>query len=921
MNINHITAEQYGQIKEAQNRVQGINDIKSICLNHMQFELIESKRFTSSKDYPTGEYQLFVHRKDIHIDEIVSVSSSSKTSKPSKINTCEHGSISHVGIPTSITEPFTNLMIGTKVSPLTIGIDTEWISSENQREILSYQFVTAIPEANGISFYALVVFPYASTFSLNRCLNILLNIVWKNHDNVFKPKRCSIKISESKKITDKTEALHIQLAAHFGCVDISSFHGAVNKIFPKLMSIQKTVVSHKPFPLKINDDYNNSRLAFVSLRDTMLLAVSGSSLSDIGDVLGIPKMSNSFLDNRMSELLKVDPKYYIEYALNDSYITLEYIRLINNGAYHKPLDITISSESCKFIKSHIMQSNNWSESDFDLHFRGLINVKRSKQLSKYTSSSEATPITADLLNTATECFMGGYNSALYLGIYNETCYDYDLSGAYPSAMSMSPDIDFTQLPTLIADRDITSEIMNTSPCDYGFGLISFEFPETCNNPCIPIRDTEGRGLIYPLKGQAYSNHPEVYLAVKLGASIYAHKWLIPKTTDIYSLRNVYEDLINLRNQYKNTYGEESFQELKQKLINNAGYGNLSRGITDKKCYSISLNKSEKMPPSSITCAPYASHATSLIRATILAAINGISEAGYTVLHATTDGLMSDIPLEALSNLSLYGFSNVYQSTLCLITGSSAMWKVKHQADINLSFRTRGNVGITSIGKGNLARAGYKLTYDELTLSQSEQCLLIAKKFLSRSGPIESVSNVLPSIREVMQKGKDYIGILRTTKLNMDWDWKRKLFNPKEETVTIDGTSYTHISCRSVPYKDMVEYENYKRAAENIKILKTESDYCSFLVTLANQDSNTRNTVSADKNIARSILRYIRTGQLQGFESLTGVEVTHRISGLLKVKLEANDYKKANIKERNQNILSIEVIAPYVKELGLTWVNK
>jgi hypothetical protein len=912
--------------EEAQNRLYKMNDVTTIHLGGKRLSLIANEELFSRKQKPVGKYSLYACKTRKKNGDSLHLSPHSKLTKPSEINGLSQGSVNHVGSPTELAEPnAVPVIYGRPDTSLTIALDSEWTEVGSTRNILSYQFVTVIPDGVYDVMYALIIFPYASQLDLGRCLNIFLEYIWKNHKIVVKPTRDDKKSTVKDSAKTKTipmDTLHIQIVSHFGGVDISAFRNTITRIFPQLIPIQKTVVSSRNIGINLVDANRHERKASLAFRDTMLLSVGGGSLADVGNVVGISKLDNPYRESNMNDLILINPKFYNEYALNDSLIALEYAKVINEGYYHKRLPMTISSESCKIIKDGIMAANNWTSSEFDRYFRGLEKQKRSSQNNSNggpSYSNQLVPISsaADILDTATYCYMGGCNTAYRYGFEEEHYWDYDLSDAYPSGLSMSPDIDFLKAPLIYANQDITSLISNMEPSDYGFGLIDFEFPETCKYPCIPIYDVNGHGLIYVRKGKTFASHPEVYLAVMLGAKINADKWLVPMTTEKYSLRTIYSEMINTRRELKETYGQKSFQELKQKLINNSGYGNIARGITLKKSYSPITGQSEYMPPSDITSAPYASHGTSFIRATLLAAVNGISNAGYTVLHATTDGLMSNIPIDKLTQLSLYGFTDTYMETLKSISEAKSMWEDKHDSDLCITTRTRCNVGLSTNGRGNSALAGYKYTEEEKLLPSEERNRAMIHKILSRQGPLVCTYPVLPSVRDVIEKGKDYVGIKKTSCISMDWDWKRKLTDVAENIIKLDDCVYYHLHADSAPYDTIEEYNRYINAKSNISVLVTMDDYQKYLFSLHNQDSNTRNTGSTQKNIARSILRYIRSGQLIGFDELNGVQICGKVSSLLNVELYPNDWKKALQHDRIRNVLPLTVLDPYISQLGLT----
>lgn len=238
----------------------------------------------------------------------------------------------------------------------------------------------------------------------------------------------------------------------------------------------------------------------------------------------------------------------------------------------------------------------------------------------------------------------------------------------------------------------------------------------------------------------------------------------------------------------------------------------------------------------------------------------------------------------------------------------------------MAFRKRLNVGYSVKGEGNLARAGYKYNEAEKNLKSIEQNHLMIDKLLNRTGLISCTYSRLPGIREIMTKGKDYVGVEHTSNLDMNWDWKRKLVNSREVSVIINGKQYTHLTAESTPYKSMEEYIIYKNASKNIEVLKSMDDYNKYLICLSNRENNTRNTGCVEKNIARSILRYIRKKELTGFENLSGVQITKIISEYLNVKLTPNDWKKSGLTERNRYTHSRDILDKYINDLGLRWVD-
>ena len=244
----------------------------------------------------------------------------------------------------------------------------------------------------------------------------------------------------------------------------------------------------------------------------MHLAPAQSSLEKLANAMGKIKLElpPGYDKERMDILLKEQEDEFILYACNDATLALQYV----NSMYpDKDIPVTLGSEGADIFREKIMEINDWKVKDFDYHFRGMTTIKDENGRKRLQGRLEAVPA----LEIANHCYYGGRNECFLYGIHKaDVWYDYDLTGAYPTAMSMLRNPDFSRITTL------TGDIISINPLDYVFGLVDFEFPDDTPFPCLPIKDPEGRGLVFPLKGRTYANAPELYLALKLGAKV---KWV------------------------------------------------------------------------------------------------------------------------------------------------------------------------------------------------------------------------------------------------------------------------------------------------------------------------------------------------------------------------------------------------------------
>jgi len=179
----------------------------------------------------------------------------------------------------------------------------------------------------------------------------------------------------------------------------------------------------------------------VYLRDSSLLSPAGMSLKSIGSLypsLPLEKIELSANQlNNMDQLYTSDRTLFMAYAMQDSKIVLWHSLQVLNSHYHftrkYTIPITLSSLASSFLIKRLV-----SEGDSEYHPKtknGLISVKDLAKLN--------TPVGIELsgdLHEYIDYFLGSYhggrNESYLYGIVNGEFYDYDLPGAYPTAMAM-----------------------------------------------------------------------------------------------------------------------------------------------------------------------------------------------------------------------------------------------------------------------------------------------------------------------------------------------------------------------------------------------------------------------------------------------------------------------------------------------------
>ena len=117
-------------------------------------------------------------------------------------------------------------------------------------------------------------------------------------------------------------------------------------------------------------------------------------------------------------------------------------------------------------------------------------------------------------------YHGGRNESYLYGLIEKKLFDYDLPGAYPTAMSL---LDYPSWK----DREVVIPMnLETFLGKYSHRLIrsytalkvKFKFPGKVRFPCLPVR-VDKTSIIFPLEGESFCTGLELLLAIRLGCEI------------------------------------------------------------------------------------------------------------------------------------------------------------------------------------------------------------------------------------------------------------------------------------------------------------------------------------------------------------------------------------------------------------------
>lgn len=835
-----------------------------------------------------------------------------------------HGVISAYGRHIPLMTPSTpEVRIGTPDTPLLVAHDAEWYtpSGAEKRSILSVQY--AFRGHDGLVRVWVAFIPDKGRFDIQTYHRWFLEAASPHVGFSFRDK----------------EDFCVTLVGHYGIVDLTIYDNA-KKILRNSDTLRRTQISlERNIKLKISDKNRNyTRAVIYGLRDTMLLAPAGyGSLAALGKALKFPKLE--IPDTRkgaMHTLLDEEPDTFIAYAARDSEVTLMQAETISGGP-NKPVPHTLGSLAAKQFKETVCNINDWNGTEFDRNFRGM---ERKKVVTETSSGKlrttyilETLPQAETILGFGSKAYFGGRNECFLDGIHHGPWGDFDLKGAYPAAMGLVDDPDYSATPMAVTHLYKGS----FHPTSYLFAHVHFKFPDNTKYPCLPVKDSEGRGLIFPLEGETWASAPELHLAFALGAELKMTQsfGVMLGTTGKFSMRRAMTKMVEARAEAATIFGKKSMQELTAKEKANSVYGKLAQGLAGKRSYSTRTDGMTDAPPSSITAAPQAALTTSIVRACVSAALAQLGDLGYRVASVTTDGFLTDAPMEVVDSLDLYGFADLLRNSRRLMSGEPEIWEQKHASESLVMFKTRGGVGVGEVEGYALphAGAGVKLSREEMEaadVSGIGKAGALGKKYLSRGGLVEFNYNSLPSPKEYIRNEADAIG--ETVHKTMDWEFDFKrcpvLESAQNRWVVVDGKRYPHVGYETRPWRTMREFDDARSVAKStrgvaVKTVKQVGKTVARIESrqvLREKDLRVRGN-DLDRTLAISLLRALRAGQCKWMDKSpeTGRQHCELIGGAFGVELGPDDWKNAGRASRKQAVVNFQ--DPRVEMLGIVPVVK
>jgi len=558
----------------------------------------------------------------------------------------------------------------------------------------------------------------------------------------------------------------------------------------------------------------------------------GVTLERIGTALGLPKIElpEGHSKSRMDLLLQDDKAAFESYAMRDAEITVRHLQRLETFASTevgcKTLPPTVSSLAVTLLKNVLKEEGT----DFNAAWgnQKIRSEAWNDRKRKVCGVTEITPCAERLIIEpfVTMTYHGGRNECFYMGPTPVGKWnDFDLAGAYTTGLTDLCEIDYKGMRQTNKSEDFVGHVL-------GFARVKFQFPDDCRFPSLPV-DVGVKGLYFPLSGESYCTAPEIEVALNQGCQIeILYGVVFPWADQSHSLFEAFvKKARRLRSHYKTLRTDPAvanvFEEY-AKLIGNAAYGKLAQGLKEKTVFDTRGMRSVKLPPSAITNAIMASHATGFVRAVMAEMLASIPKR-YTVVSVTTDGFLTDAPESALDCNG--PMARRFQALCERVLPGSKMLECKHQARQVIGMKTRGQATAEYWidDNGNAAPALLAKAGVSPPVPKAEHNDYLVDLYLKREPGQKTTTRPFTSLREQWLHNVDVTRAEREIALNLEFDFKRKLVSPRMVQVG-DGE---HLACDSVPWPDAATGERaraYFDGWRRQRCLKTLEDLAAWQAT-------------------------------------------------------------------------------------------
>jgi hypothetical protein len=714
-------------------------------------------------------------------------------------------------------------------------------------------------------------------------VNMIVSTAWKA--GVIGEEDLRIKTSgrgANKRVVRIT--IPVLMVAHYSRAEISAFRDfeKLKRQFDAVRGAFVTLQHRESLMIDLRLPDGRQVTAKVQLLDSFLLSPDNTKLANIGDVLGIPKLSiPTVVDEadrvvpgieRMDLVKARHPDAFKKYAEQDAVISAEWIlqvaRLCDEwGLKHIPP--TISSMGVSKMIGVI------GEAGADhLHFFG-----------RYKPDGgpvEFLPAVKDIEQLTADAFHGGLNTCFKVGIYGgATFVDMDVIGAYSTAMAFFRQVDWER-------REFTTDLDRIAQLEApSAARVKFKFPIDTEHPCLPVATAE-YGLIYPLEGTTTTCGPELFLALQMGAQIRVEHGVVLPWQDPAGRRPLvnFATFINAERKRHKTdaaaaardprrEGGKSPAEQLTKTAGNGVYGKMAQGVSAMKSdpeirriLETRTGLRVDLPMSKITVPLFAAMITSTLRA-VLSEIVALMPSTVRIFSATTDGFLCDATPEQLAIATSGPVARHFSDLRRLVDpdGRPDVLAQKHVATRILVMKTRGGMSL-DVDPENIpdpsdpymiARAGHKLEAPPSTPAGEVREWERLCRDRTYDTKLERRS-LVPLVNQYFA-GMDLIVELRDVRTNLCYDFKRRPVNCRDQ--------HGLISFDTKPYANIEEFYEWRQSWDKFRqltgsVLKVTNDWHRFMAWQVDRPAR---AAAQRTPLSRAVLAAFALG-IPGFERRT-----------------------------------------------------
>ena len=567
------------------------------------------------------------------------------------------------------------------------------------------------------------------------------------------------------------------IIAHYNTADLSMLSD-FNEIKERLSIVGKSFVT-LALPLRYDE-------TFVYIRDTHLLSPGNmKSLHGLGYLYNKDGDFSKRDINKsdiveMSNLLVRDKQKFVDYAMMDVKITIKHaieMERFNRSVSQIGVPNTLSSIGRNFV------SRKWKQ-NFDKHLPYQISGEYLMGNADEIQTPKGLFATRDVgahMSYYIANYKGGRNESFMYGVDEKTkWYDYDLVSAYTTGMTDIP------LPNYYDTKLMTKEeVMDLNEVQLMTGFLSvncsFVFPEDTKYPSIPCY-VDKTTTVYPLRGSSFVTGPEFLLAKQQGAifQIKSAFYIAPKeqldtTTNEMVTLKPFKELFKEIQRKRKEYPKGHFLNAMYKEIGNGIYGNVCRGISNKKVFDSLSKNTVSVKATSLSNPIIGSWTTAFIRSVIGECLHNIQELGGKVVSVTTDGFITDLDDLETKLLTLQEDKTVllrkYRSLRRNISGDASALEIKSCGEGVISWTTRGQMGINSkiVATTGFQRGGY----------EKKELVELFKNTLSSANKFfEFTTWGLRSAKDIFEKGGHVIDVRKDQIFRLFHDGRRSMVEPR-----------------------------------------------------------------------------------------------------------------------------------------------